>query len=680
MVGPRVAVWGGLALVAVLYFVDVRVLFVSPQLAEPGQESDAAQVPTPEEPGWPHLRGPHYNALSDETDLADSWLEQGPLVLWTQEIGRGYSGFVAVGNRVYTQRQTFTEQSVLCLDADTGRKVWEYGYGWPYEPAGLYPGPRATPTYSSGRIYFADPDGLVGCLRAADGRLVWSVNVNEKFQGRGHDFGYACSPLVEDGKVILPVGGPEASVVALDARDGSTVWASGSEPASYCSALPITFRGHRQVVAFLKNTLAGFDLQTGRMLWEQWYSRGYDEHAAMPLYDEPFLMTMLPFRAGSDFYRIEASEAANGGQTLARVRHGKELSNDTASSVLVEGLVYGFDIRDLQTNRHRPSRGEFKCLEFRTGKIRWTSDRPGHATVLAADGKLFLFNDKGELILARANPERYEELGRAEVFRGEICWTAPALHRGRLFLRSPTRAACLYVGRPERLSQDQLAQARPVSEIPKARAFDLGWLLGAEREYPYDAPDLRELGRWYGFSLGVFLMATLLAAIAWGLLWLFARGERRSPIPGRAGWFVFWTAALVLGFWGTPLVNRLWDGFVLTWPVSLFVGQQLALTAVLRTRREPGKTAGAWRTGLAVVFWLLICLGYYDLCRRLTLGIAWVFLIGFLPSWPLAIPAARQSLHEGRPLRRLLWTLSAFSLYFWASTAFVFWRAVIGGQ
>jgi len=135
----------------------------------------------------------------------------------------------------------------------------------------------------------------------------------------------------------------DQSVLCLDARDGSTVWTSGSQPASYCSAMPIRFRGQHQVIAFLQNTLAAFDLASGRLLWEQSYSHGYDEHAAMPLYDEPYLMTMVPFRGGSQLYRIERqtkSPPADGGPpglTAALVRSSKQMSNDAASSVLVAG-------------------------------------------------------------------------------------------------------------------------------------------------------------------------------------------------------------------------------------------------------------------------------------------------------------------------------------------------------
>jgi hypothetical protein len=310
-VAVRVLVYAILCLIVVFVLVDFHSLpwggpASPPRSSEQGAVSDS---------GWPQFRGPGYDAHSGETELADSWPAKGPPVLWTREIGPGYSGLVAQGGRVYTQAQALAEQKLLALDADTGQTIWEHGYTWPYQAGGMFPGPRATPTFSNGRIYFAAPSGVVGCLDAADGHALWSVNVIEKFDGRGAGFGYACSPVVEDGKVILPVGGPSASVVALDADTGATRWTSGSAPASYCSAMPITFRGRRQVVVFLQNTLAGFDLQTGRLLWEQAYSRGFEEHAAALLYDEPYLRAMQAYRAGSDLYVLEAGapgEASDG--------------------------------------------------------------------------------------------------------------------------------------------------------------------------------------------------------------------------------------------------------------------------------------------------------------------------------------------------------------------------------
>ncbi|MBC8117704.1 MAG: PQQ-like beta-propeller repeat protein, partial [Candidatus Saccharimonas sp.] len=404
---------------------------------------------------WPQWRGPNRDAVSVETGLAESWAESGPPVLWTKEIGKGYSSFIAAGDRVWTQTQTLYEQAVVCLDAATGETIWSQKYGWPYDGGGLYPGPRATPTWHAGRIYYAAPEGTIGCLDARTGRSIWETNPKKTFHGRGTDFGCAASPVVVDGLVIVPVGGLDASVIALDARDGSLVWKSGESPASYASVLPITLNGRPRIVALLENSLAIIDRANGRLLWEDEFSNGYDEHSAAPLYREPFLMIAGPFRSGAKCYRLVEEEPVEGGQggigAAGTIKpktawETPKFSNDIASSVLVDGYVYGFDLKDAQSRLNRPSRGEFRCLDFETGQIVWSTDQAGHANIIVADGKLILFNDKGELILARANPEQYEELARTTVFQDEICWSAAALCNGRLFLRTQTRAACLYLG------------------------------------------------------------------------------------------------------------------------------------------------------------------------------------------------------------------------------------------
>jgi hypothetical protein len=111
---------------------------------------------------WPFIRGANYDGRSSETDPIDAFPPQGPAVVWTRPLGVGYSGFTTQGNRVYTQYQTLGGQYVICLDAATGQTIWEYRYELPYDPAGMYTGPRATPTIAREKIYFAAPSGLVG--------------------------------------------------------------------------------------------------------------------------------------------------------------------------------------------------------------------------------------------------------------------------------------------------------------------------------------------------------------------------------------------------------------------------------------------------------------------------------------------------------------------------------------
>ncbi len=585
----------------------------------------------PQAEDWPHLRGPNTSGVSAETGLAESWPAQGPPVLWRIEMGQGFSGFAAAGDRLYTQFQTLAGQAVACLDAGTGRRIWTRRYEYPWQPDGRWPGPMATPTVAGGRVYFAGAFGLAGCLDARDGRLLWSRNVAEEFKGTGTEYGYACSPLVEDGKVYLPVGGKGAAVVALRAGDGSVAWRSGDYAASYSPCLPVTAGGRRQIVAFLRNHLAAFDPETGRELWNDPWSEGYDEHSSWPLYEEPYLLAAAAFRKGARAYRLDGAAAEPAWTS-------PELSNDVCSGVVLDGHVYGFDLHDLQPRGTRPARGAFKCLKLSTGEVCWSTDRTGHATAIAADGKLILFSESGELILARATPERFEELARARVFEGPACWTPPALHRRRLYLRDHAHAACLYLGDPASTPPRALAPQETRSGPPT----------GGRALY---APSLRLMARWYAWNIGLFVLSAL---AGWG-----ASRLRGGRLASRA---VFWGGAFALGSAGTLLT----DPLVFTWPASLFVPFQLLVLAAVRGARWLVRGGMAGFAGL--------CFGYYHLCRSLFLVMGYGFLAGLVPAFPAAVWAARGMTDEKGPWREAARTLLSFSVYFWASALFIAWK------
>jgi hypothetical protein len=396
-----------------------------------GQESPSQAVATRNiatQSGWPFVRGANFDGHSAEGGLVDSWPDEGPPVLWTRELGQGYSAFVAAPvdaagkSRVFTQTQTLAGQVVLCLDADTGETIWSYRYDWPFEAAGVYPGPRATPTLFGDHVYFAGTSGLVGCLTAYSGQLIWSRNLVEEFGGKGIEFGYSCSPTVVDRLVILPVGGEGASLVALRPSDGRLVWKKGDDPASYTPAFPIERDGQRLIVGYLQNALVIVHEDSVEEAWRFDISQGYDEHSAWPIYKESYLWISAPFRSGSQLLEIPGKDSVE--TELQRVWKNRLLSNDVTSSVLVDGHLYGFDLFEAQSKVHRQSRGKFRCVEFETGVEKWSvgterpvredsvkpaSDEPfvGQCGIVVADGKLIMLNETGELILARVNSERY---------------------------------------------------------------------------------------------------------------------------------------------------------------------------------------------------------------------------------------------------------------------------------
>ena len=666
--------------------------YVTPSSTNSGQSSSSSldgnlETSQLNQTSWPQLRGPTFDSISAETGLADSWSEEGPPLVWTCELGQGYSSFAAVGNRVFTQTQNLYQQSVVCLDAETGNTVWTHHYGWPYDGGGLYPGPRSTPTWHNGRLYFAAPDGTISCLIADSGKQVWSCNPKKKYRGLGTDFGYAASPVIVDDRIIVPVGGQDASVVALDPRDGSVIWASGESSASYATPLPIRCQGRSLVVTSLENSIALFDVASGKQIWEIEFSQGYDEHSAAPIYREPFLVVASPFKAGAKCYLLVSEERADVGHRIPETQgHDKgadpdneqldvpvvawetpNFSNDVASSVLVDGRVYGFDLKDPQSRLNRPSRGEFRCLDFETGRIIWSTNKVGQANVIAADQKLILFTDSGELILARSGTDEYTELARTQVFHDEICWTYPTLHRGCIYLRTQTRAACFYLGQtPYNTKRPTLS----VQSIPRVYALDAKWLIGGEREYPATVPDWIEFLAWYKWSLA----GIVLASFAAGISFLSTRG---SVVVSRV---IYWLTTIAIGVLGSPFINTRQAEYVLLWPLVLWTTFQLTINTITWTERLADRKFYRWHSRASGLFFIATCAVYFHLCRSLGYAIEWSFLTGFLPAFPVAAIAARflTKRHRFWPAFDLVASALSFSTYFWFSVIFIKWKLTVG--
>ncbi|MBA4191108.1 MAG: hypothetical protein C0467_24245 [Planctomycetaceae bacterium] len=600
---------------------------------------------------WPHLRGSGYDAHSSETGIVSSWPTAGPPVLWTRELGAGYSAFVVAEGRAFTLYQTSAGMFLIALDAETGEELWKERIDWPWQPRGMYPGPYASPTWSGCKVFYATPTGIVGCVNAANGRSQWTMNVRERFGGsRGTEFGYASTPTVEDGRVILPVGGTNAAMVALSVEDGHTLWASGDDHASYCPAYPITLDGRRCIVGFFQNSLAFFDAGTGERLWRERFSMNYDEHSAWPLFDGRHLLTASPFRVGSQLFRFTTDAK---GITARSLWGGKQLSNDVCSSLLHDGAVYGFDIQQLQASVHRPSRGSFKCLDFTTGKLHWETEELGQACVMHADGKLIVWTETGSLVLAKPSTERYEELARVQILSGGgMCWAPPALANKRLIVRDQKRAVCVYLGSPTELDPTR----EPVTLTGAESGFDWTRLVPKEPDFPNDEPSTREVANWFAVSVGILAIA---GGVGFACRWRLRR----------YGMAVFSLLAFVLGAVGTTAIGAWCDTFVLTWPVSLYI----AFRGMIALGMD--RTASGWRhqvfARVALLLFIALCYAYYLLCMAVGYAMAWGFLGGFVPATPIAVIANRVG------NQRIRWFLEVlgFAVYFWVSAFVPGWKA-----
>lgn len=568
-----------------------------------------------------------------------------------------------VGDRCVTQMQTALGQFVVCMRTSDGTTLWEQACGTPYEAIGIYPGPRATPTIAGNRVYYATPEGQIGCLDLNTGQRLWSREIVTDFEQQGIGFGYAASPLVMANRVILPCGGKGRGVLALDANTGQAAWTTSDEPASYSPIVPIHLDGELLLVAYLQNAVA-IIAPRGKVLWQQRLSTGYDEHSSIPVYSEPFLVLSAPFKAGADAYELrwKVSEAGERSLNVTAAWSCQQFSNDVNSCVARDGLLFGFDLRDPQSKAHRPSRGEFRCLDIHSGEILWSSSEIGQAGIIAvANNRLVLFNDAGQLLLADVSRDGCTIRSKADVFPGEVCWTRPVLSDGRLYLRGSSRLVCLKLGPHLDQSTADDNPVRRLADLPKFKVAAWHWLLNGEREHPFMPPDWSELWKWYLAGLVCALLPGMLLA----RLWYSSKSTEKHRQMTCACQLTIGCALV-----STPLLNRFQDQFVFTWPAGLFAALQGTLLASQRLALEPKNRTHYWQARFWGFAWLLLSFGYFWTLRRSSLPLEWVFLVGYLPALPVSVWTARQALQPGRSWSMTLGIVGGYSVLFWGAVGF----------
>jgi len=381
---------------------------------------------------WPQFRGPYRGGTVHEAGLLESWAEGQPTVVWRRSIGTGYSAVSAVGDRLYTMDADESQEHVLCLDAATGETLWKVDAGEFVQAELGDGGPRSTPSVVGGIVYTTTSQALLLALEAADGKLIWKKDLQEI--GPSPRFGYAASALIDGEVVILEVGDKDKSpgIVALDRKTGEVRWSSLEGAAGYSSAIVAEIGGVRQYVVFRRAGQEAAGLSTtGEVLWR---FPTPDALAAivMPIFMPPdrIFLSTSDDSFGGHMIRVLAGDEGFEAEELWSERL---MRNHFNTSVLVDGHLYGFD------------NGTLRCLDAATGEKRWAKRGFGKGSVVASGDLLYVLSDAGLVVLVRASPAGFEELGRSQVMEGRS-WTAPSLANGRLYLRDFDEIVSLDVG------------------------------------------------------------------------------------------------------------------------------------------------------------------------------------------------------------------------------------------
>ena len=393
----------------------------------------AALLPTVVAEDWPQLLGPRRDGTYEGGDLAKSWPEAGPKVLWEKEIGHGFSNPVVANDRVILFHRIGDEELVEAVEPDTGKPIWTFRYATTYRDGfGFDPGPRASPVVAGSQIYTFSPQGVLHCIRLSDGKKIWRVDTHQEFGADKGFFGAASTPVIDGSRLLVNVGGPDgAGIVAFDKDTGRVLWKVTDDEASYSSPVVAEIAGNWLAVFFTREGLQAIDSKTGKVRHTlRWRARSHASvNAAVPLIIGERVFLSSSYGTGAILLDLSGAEPKQIWSS------DDAISNHYATNVHRNGYLYGF--------HGRQEYGQvFRAIELATGKVVWEQSGFRAGTVTLAGDRLLILSESGELTMAEASPAGFKVLSRAKILDGTVR-AYPALADGRLYARNESRLICV---------------------------------------------------------------------------------------------------------------------------------------------------------------------------------------------------------------------------------------------
>jgi outer membrane protein assembly factor BamB len=404
---------------------------------------------------WPQWRGPTRDGVWREAGIVEEFAGDRLEVLWRQPIGSGYCGPTVADGRVYVMDRLIEPRQVErihCFDK-WGIKLWTRSYPCIYTIS-YTAGPRASVTIEDGRAYALGAMGHLHCLDAGTGLVLWKKDLNAEYAlaeaKRMPIWGIAAAPLIYDDLVIIHCGGSDgACVVAFDKKDGEEQWRALDDRAQYSAPILIQQAGRPVVVVWTGDSVAGLEPSTGRVYWRYPFrAQRMPIGVATPVVDRDRVF-VSSFYDGSLFLRLNQQQLAV--ERIWRRRGRSERDTDSLHCMIstpwLDGdFIYGVD-----------SYGEFRCLDADTGDRLWedlsvtNNDRWGNIHMVRNGDRYWLFNERGELVIARLSPEGLHEISRAKLLdptleqlrrRGGVCWSHPAYADRHVYARNDKEIVC----------------------------------------------------------------------------------------------------------------------------------------------------------------------------------------------------------------------------------------------
>ncbi|QNN20869.1 PQQ-binding-like beta-propeller repeat protein [Planctomycetales bacterium ZRK34] len=409
---------------------------------------------------WPRFGGPQGDFTSPEVGVDLNWPEAGPPLKWKIELGEGYCAPAIEHGRMFVFDRVEGNVRLRCLKPDTGQVNWQFVYPSDFvDQYGYDGGPRAMPIVDEDRVYTFGPEGMLHCLSAIDGSVLWKVDTAKQFGVVQNFFGVGAAPVIFKDKLIVQVGGspPDSpptisgrvkgngsGIVAFDKRTGKVVYSITDELASYAAPTLAEVDGRAWCFVLARGGLVGFNPETGQVDFEfPWRSRKTESvNAASPVVVDDHVLISETYELGACLLKVKP-----GGYDVVwsdadkRTRH-KSMMAHWATPIVITGYAYGC------TGRNSGG-AEVRCIELATGKVMWSQPGLGRTRLLGVHGKLIVLGEYGQLISIRATPEKFDVIAQAAPTDADgerlieyPAWASPVLSHGLMYVRSKGRLVC----------------------------------------------------------------------------------------------------------------------------------------------------------------------------------------------------------------------------------------------
>src|SRR5262245_57535852 len=363
---------------------------------------------------WPQWLGPTRDGAVAEA--IKPWTGDLPVV-WRVAVGEGHSSPVVAGDKVYLHHRVAGQdvERLAVFEAATGKIVSTVDH--PRKPfRGQFgAGPRATPVVSAdGQIFSLGVNGVFSGDRLDAGSTLansWSLDVLDRFQAKNLRFGLSGSPLIDGDRVIIPVGGKGASLVAFDRKSGDVVWKSLDDAACYASPIVVEHSGKRMIVALTAAGLVGLGADDGAVLWQFPFRDTLLESSTTPVKIGDLLIVSSVTR-GSVALKLTTKDAK---PAVEEVWKEPKLSCYFSTPVAAGKDRVCMVTMSMESMMKRQPQADLSCVDVATGKIAWRREKVGKyhaALVRTGDGKMLLHGDNGELAMFDPDTKEYKELAR----------------------------------------------------------------------------------------------------------------------------------------------------------------------------------------------------------------------------------------------------------------------------